>query len=140
MADKYRRMNVAQILDSTTVVVAGEGAAWLKEGDQLQIVAVGKEVPGIGLPLVVPKATLYVTSAAGPYAVARTESYETETSLFPSLTSTRVRRRYQMTINEKQMVGNPAASPVAVGDAVIRADGMSSFLNFLKSAQGEQGQ
>jgi len=87
----------------------------------------------------VPKATIRVTTATGPYAVARTLSYEvevTEPSPFAVITAPTKRtetRRYQLTVDDKQVSGNPANNPVSVGDPVIRPGQLPQFIIFLKS-------
>jgi hypothetical protein len=139
-AKSFLPMQVGQILDHTTVVVTGPGVAGLAPGQDLEILAVGREIPNLGVPLVVSKATVEVESVAGLYLVARTKTSETEVSNSPSLpligteSSTRaVTRREQLTVEDQNLVGNPARTPVRVGDPVIRPEDLPQFIKHLVS-------
>jgi hypothetical protein len=142
MADLFQPMKVAQILDKTTVVITGDSVPSLSTGDRLWILAVGREIPGVGLPLVVAKAAVEVTSIPGPYLVARTPTYEEETPSNPlygtlgslgsqSKTKT-ITRRQVLTVEEKELIGNPSNTPVTVGDPVIRPADLQSFVASLR--------
>jgi hypothetical protein len=83
-------MQIGQILDKTTVVIVGPGVEGLKVNEELQILAVGHEIPNLGVPLVVPKAQVRLENVAGAYGIARTGTYEVEvspTAAFSALTS-----------------------------------------------------
>jgi hypothetical protein len=139
MADQpFAPMQIGQILDKTTVVIIGPGVDKLTVNDELQILAVGREIPNVGVPLVVPKAHVRVYSVAGAYVVARTGTYEVEVSAGDFTTFSRTfmqprkeTRRYELAVDEKQMVGNPSNTPVAVGDPVIKPGDLPRFLESL---------
>jgi hypothetical protein len=138
----YLPMQIGQILDKTTVVVIGPGVEGLKINDDIQILAVGKEIPNLAVPLIVPKAALKVQSTAGAYVVARTSTYDVEIdpgapwrSVFDTGKRTET-RRHQLTVDEGQMVGNPSNTPVAVGDPVIKPGDLARFIAFLRSQEG----
>jgi hypothetical protein len=142
--NEYRPMQVGQILDKSTVVITGPGVENLKIGDELQILAVGREIPTIGVPLVVPKAVVLVQSNAGPYVLARTGTYEAEVDPISSLGSigslylgkTKEMRRYELRVDDKQIVGNPATSQVSVGDPVIKPSDLQRFIASLRAKPG----
>jgi hypothetical protein len=110
---------IAEILDKTTVVIKGTGLESLDPGDELSIVAIGPILPSIGVPLVVQKADLVVDSASKYYAIAKTPQYEVTVEGLPALTGfmgpRKEWRRDALKVDEKQVVGNPAWKPVAVG-------------------------
>jgi len=145
MADDFLWMRVAQILDKTTVVISGPGTEGLTEGNELRILAVGREIPNVGVPLVVPKATVRVASNTGPYVVARTTTYEVEItsrSPFDVLSggdrTRKETRRHELTVNEKDLIGNPASSPVAVGDPVVRPADLAEFVAYLAGQRSQE--
>jgi hypothetical protein len=131
----YRPMQVGQILDRTTVVIIGPGIEGLKHDDDLQILVVGREIPGLGVPLVVPKAQLRVQSVAGAYVVARTATYDVEVAATVNpgapVQSRMETRRYELKVDEAQLVGNPSNTPVAAGDPVIRPLDLPRFMRAL---------
>jgi hypothetical protein len=146
MADvPFQPMQVGQILDKTTVVIIGPGVDALKLNDELHILAVGREIPNLGVPLVVPKGVLFVQSVAGAYVVARTDTYEVETNqtfgslaiLAPGRTET---RRRQLSVDETQLAGNPSNTPVSVGDPVIRPADLPRFIASLSSKPNRYGE
>ena len=65
------RLEVAEILDSTTIVVSGTGVSQLRKGEELLIVGIGPVVRSTNLPLVVPKREVVVTMVSPAYAIAR---------------------------------------------------------------------
>ena len=97
------------------------------------VLAVGREIPSLRVPLVLPKASVYVTNVAGPYVVARTATYEVTIEILPVLGGRKETRRRELPVNEKELVGNPASSPVAVGDPVIRAGDEALYVTYLQS-------
>lgn len=139
MSDDYEPFTIAQILDSTTIVIVGNGVESLRPEEELQIVATGLNIPGLNVPLVVPKAHVEVSNVAGLYALARTTTFTTQESS-PNLASIgaalagvrTVTKRRQLDVTESQVVGNPANKPVAVGDFVIRPDDLPRLVNFLQ--------
>lgn len=138
--DEFRPMEVAQILDKTTVVISGGGASKLKVGDTLHILAVGREIPMLRVPLIVPKATVNVTNVAGAYVIARTTTYEVEVdplgtlklSIGAALGPRRETVRRELNVNEKELLGNPATSPVTVSDPVVAEGQLPQFIAYLQ--------
>jgi hypothetical protein len=130
-------MQIGQILDKTTVVVIGPGVAELKDDEPLDILAVGREIPSAGVPLVIPKARVRVTTVAGAYVIARAETYEVDTTthvyeILASSPRTRTeRKRRVLSVDESQVVGNPAGTPIVVGDPVIRPGDLLRFIKAL---------
>jgi hypothetical protein len=133
MPEEYRPMQVGQILDKTTVVVIGPGIVDVRPGEALQILAVGREVPGVGAPLIIPKATIKVGNITSAYVIARTTTYEAEVSSNPfellGPTTRKVTRHYELTVDESKMIGNPASTPVTVGDPVIKLNDLARFIS-----------
>jgi hypothetical protein len=129
-------MHISQILDKTTVVVAGEGVERLSVGDSLLILAIGTPLPGIGVPLVVKKADLEVDSVTQYYAVARTPEYDvvvqdsvaTIASVFGPK---KIRKRDQLRVDESILMGNPAAGPVRIDDPVVEEGELSEYVEML---------
>ena len=136
MAEEYQPLKVAQLLDKTTVVVAGPRVEALSVGEELQILAVGRDIPGVDAPLIVPKALLKVTSVAGAYAIARTTTYEAQEDPMNwanPLSRRTVTRHYSLTVNDADLVGNPGQAPVRVGDPVIRPQDLSLLVAYIKT-------
>lgn len=128
MTDIYR---VAQVLDRSTVTITGPiENIW--EGVDLVVVAIGAIVPGTTERLVIPKARLEVTSTARTYAVAqskeRSRTVERPTFAILSMTERHtVREREKLNVLDKELVGNPAAGPIRVGDVVIKKEDLKEF-------------
>jgi hypothetical protein len=118
-----------------SVVIIGPGIEGLKPDDDLQILVVGREIPGLGVPLVVPKARLRVQSVAGAYVVARTATYDVEVAATVNpaapVQSRMETRRYELKVDETQLAGNPSNTPVAAGDPVIRPSDLPRFMRAL---------
>lgn len=139
MSEEYEPFTIAQILDTTTLVIVGTGVGALRKDEELQIVATGLNIPGLNVPLVVPKAYVEVANVAGLYAIARTTTFTTQetpsslAALGAALGAARtVTKRRQLDVNESQVIGNPANKPVAVGDFVIRPEDLPLLVNYLQ--------
>ena len=127
---------ISQILDRNTVAVTGAGIDELTEGQDLIILAVGKPLPDTVVPLVVPKAQLEVTLAAGAYVLARppevTERIKSNLLDMMSRETTH-RVRPDLSVADNDIGGNPARQPVRIGDIVIRKHDLKAYV------QGIQG-
>jgi hypothetical protein len=137
MADqKSFGMKISQLLDKTTVVVAGEGIERLGVGDMISVLAIGPKIHGVSVPLVIPKAELEVDAVTKYYVIARSLEYETtvDTGLaaaIAGMTQQKVRRRDQLRVDEKQLIGNPALAPVTIGDPVVATGELSEYVDHL---------
>jgi hypothetical protein len=136
MAEQKFDLKVAQLLDKTSIVVAGEGVGRLSEGSSILVIAIGPKLQGLSVPLVVPKAELVVDSVTKFYAIARSPEYETTveggfSALATAMSPRKVYRRDPLRVDEKQLVGNPGATPIAVGDPVILHNELSMFVDYL---------
>jgi hypothetical protein len=137
-------LEVVAISDATTLIVAGPGVDELAENDELYVVAVGESViPKTDAPYVVPKAKLEVTFQAGVYAIARppVEEVTVKTSTYLALeafTEKKVRRRPDLQVDEKQMIGAPKRGPIKIGDQVVRAGDLASFIAYLAAERKKQ--
>lgn len=135
-------MEVAEILDKTTLVITGEGVDSLQEDDELYILSAGRHIRGTSVPLLIPKAKVVVTAPAGEYAIAQSQTVE-ETEPSPLITSARmfapVTRRYRpaLSVDEKAMIGNPARSPITIGDPVVRSDDLPNFVKRMAEEQAD---
>ena len=133
------RLQVAQILDKTTLVISGTGIDQLHKDEDLWVVGTGSVVANTELPLVVPKATVVVTMIAPAYVIARPKVIEEEVpvqSMFTGILPPQpgyktVRRRPGLNVDEQTLAGNPGSTPVRVGDAVIRPEDISAFVALL---------
>lgn len=135
-------LEVTALLDRRTVVVGGRGLDVLHIGEQLLILAVGNPLPGVGARLVMPKATVEVLQHAGAYVLAASPAQEEEVASSLSVFMNRstpkiVRRRPDMNVDEKAIIGNPANEPVRVGDPVIRPSDLADFVAAL-AAEGAE--
>jgi hypothetical protein len=135
-------MTVSQLLDKTTVVIAGTGVQSLKAGDDLLILAIGPKLPGLDVPLVVRKADVVVETATKYYAVARTPEYEATVesgiAVLSGMSNKKVWRRDPLKVEEGQLIGNPGWGPVAVGDHVIKAGELSDFVDHLAATASKK--
>ena len=66
----YPVLQVSQILDKYTLVVAGQNVDQLSDGESLVILARGANVP-VDVPLFVSKASVVVSEVPGPYAIVK---------------------------------------------------------------------
>lgn len=135
-------MEVSEILDKTTFVITGKGMESVQRGSRLTILAVRGKVKNTNAPLVLPKATVEVTSHAGEYVIARPQITESDESLGGILALTMnskrtVRRREPLQVEDDSLTGNPAHAPVKVGDPVIREEDLSEYVK-LKSIEQRQ--
>jgi hypothetical protein len=134
--DDVAMMRVSEILDRTTIVIAGEGVESLTIGTELQVLAVGRPLKGIGVPLLVPKANVEVTSVAGVYAIARSPVYtEQKSTLVTDLFSRSVTKRDALNVDESNLLGNPASAPIAKGDPVVRPNQLAELVKALSDSR-----
>jgi hypothetical protein len=129
MAEEMQ-LEVAEILDDSTLVIGGKGAGRLQNHETLLVLGVGPPVRGTDLPLVVPKRSVEVTMVAPAYAIVRPEVIEEEVEVpgyrggisalaIPPPTKI-VKRRPKLHVEEKALAGNPGSTPIRVGDPVVR--------------------
>jgi hypothetical protein len=123
---------VSQILDKTTLVIAGAGVETLLEGDILLVLAKGAPLTGTDIPVFVPKAKVEVTLAAGPYAIARPPEVKVVhrdyfAPMLPGGERVSVERP-TLRATESQMTGNPAFVPIGVGDPVVRPADLKTYV------------
>jgi hypothetical protein len=132
-------MQVSQILDKSTVVLTGDKLDDLTKGDELFILAKGSNVGATGAPLYLPKATVEVDAIVpGHYLIAKSPTYEVEETtnsllsggVFGPQTRT-VTKRATLRVTESELVGNPALTPVKVGDTVIRERDFGAFVTWM---------
>jgi hypothetical protein len=132
-------LEIAAFVDPTTVVIVGHRVAYLKEGEELFVLGVGDiNIPKTDVPLVVPKVSLEVTATAGVYAVARTPA-EVTLVQNPMMTfaaevlerTQSIVRRQPLTKDDIQFLGNPAKTPVKVGDIVVVKSDLSKYIEWL---------
>jgi len=133
-------MTISQLLDKTTVVIAGNGIDQLSVGDRVSVLAIGPKVHGLTVPLIVPKAELEVDAVTKYYVIARSPQYETlvDTGIGAALagmTKQKVLRRDQLRIDEKELIGNPALASITVGDPVVPTGELSEFVDYLAAKQ-----
>jgi hypothetical protein len=132
-------MKISQLLDLNTVVVGG-AISGIPKGSTLLVLSVGAPVPGTDAPLVLPKTELEVTQSTAHYLVARPPLVEVSSNLFTAALELQRTKmvRPQLQIDEKELQGNPALSPVRIGDIVIRQGDLASYVDIL--AKGPSGQ
>ena len=126
-----KTMKVAEILDKTTLVISGEGVELLLEDDEIYILSVGREIRDSKVTLIVPKAKVVVTAAAGAYAIARSQLVEVIEDPMRTLTLMMPRKRQvrpALSVDEDAMVGNPGRSPIAIGDPVVKSDDLPDLV------------
>lgn len=138
-------LEVAEILDTTTLVVSGLGVDQLEHGERLMIVGVGPIVRNTNTPLVVPKRSVQVTMVSPAYALVRPEVtdevIQPPSAIFESVISTKpktVRRRAPLNVDEKGLAGNPGSAPVRVGDPVVRPTDLAAFVAMLTEARAQK--
>jgi hypothetical protein len=119
-----RVFTVSAILDKTTLVITGSTVKDLWAGQKLLVLAVGQQIPGSAVPLVVPKARVEVTVAAGAYVLARPETQDVLLGFQTGLT----RRRPALDVDEGSLLGNPGSGPIKVGDPVILEDSLAEYV------------
>jgi hypothetical protein len=86
------------------------------------------------------KEVLEVTLSAGAYAIARTPVEEKQVAMFGlenilSQMKT-VERRPPLSVNEKEMLGNPGRRLVKVGDVVVPTNNIPNYVEWLAQANG----
>lgn len=132
---RFPLLQVSEILDKTTLVVVGSGIDSLREGETLVVVAVGAPVGSTGVPLVVPKAKLEVTSVLSQYAIVRPEAEEVEERPISTMLAMTAGRKYwrrpALDVDEKDLRGNPARTNIARGDPVLRLSDVKAYSAFL---------
>lgn len=134
-------LKVAKILDKVTLILTGLGIDKIEEREQLIVVGVGPSIGEVGLQLAIPKATVEVSAHAGSYLIAKSLQYEEEIwdygplgGLGMSLREPKkksVYRRGELKVVEDELSGNPAATPIAVGDPVIRRGDFRAYASAL---------
>jgi hypothetical protein len=131
-------LKIVAFIDESTVIVAGDNIEQIDDADELYILGESDvTVPGIGAPLVIPKASLVVQTAAGVYAVARTPGRNVTVNLGVQAAmnrafapqATRVRRPALLT-DKTQFIGNPGSGAVTVGDRVVRKSDLKKFMKW----------
>lgn len=138
-------LSVLKILDKQTLVLAGSNLNQINIGSQLVVLAEGPRLEEIGgIPLVIVKAEIEVVEHAGKYLIAsppgREVKYESSLSAIArGLGPTTVFTRPDLTIQEKDMIGNPSKRAVAIGDAVIRRKDLELYVDSLSLKKGEEG-
>ncbi len=135
MATEIQVLKVLKLLDRQTVLIGGGDLSRFQEGTEVDVLAVGSPLQEVeGVPLVIPKARLEVTSNAGAYLVASpVVTTSDETDVFSTVYRTRkVRRREPLNVAETDLAGNPAGRPIVVGDPVIEAGKLQDFVNGMK--------
>lgn len=134
-------LRVAHILDRTTVVIVGERVETLKPGEELMICYVGQSVGDTGAPLVIPKATVVVATANGPYVVARSRTYDAPDNYSVAAILGQmgtVKKSENLNVDDKTVIGNPANSPVAPGDVVLKAADIAAYVRRETKVEGKQ--
>lgn len=134
MAEDLVVLKISQILDRTTVIVAGSGVNKIRPLEDLVVVAVGQPVFGTQAPLVVPKARLEATVITEHYLIAR-PPVTNQASLLSVMDSMK-KGRSALTVSDEDLQGNPGQEPVRVGDIVLRADEISDYVTHLVKEQG----
>jgi hypothetical protein len=139
--DDVPMMRVSDILDRTTLVIAGPGVEKLTVGEELHIFAVGKEISGLGIPLVVPKATVEVTSVAGVYAIARSPEYTEKVSAFAlDMFGRTVSKRDALNVDEKSLKGNPGSAPIRPGDPAVQLSKLPELVKALAAVAAKSSE
>jgi hypothetical protein len=131
MTEPYPRLEVTRILDKSTIVVAGRSIEELHHGEKVFVLASAGSIDG--KPIYIPKATLEITLHGGTYAIARPEAIEVEESspfaaFVQGAVVRKVRRRPSLSVVDEEVQGNPATSPIRVGDPVIRTGDLTKFI------------
>jgi hypothetical protein len=112
----------------------------VKVGEQLLVLAYGGKMDELGgVPLVVPKAGVEITSHAGSYVIAKppliTEQEPGWSAAIAAMGTRTVTKRPLLDVTEAAIVGNPAGRPIEPGDHVIRERDLAEFVKHLtKSA------
>lgn len=130
----FPNLVIAEVLDKSTVVLTGENVELLHLDDDLVVLAVGGIVRGTSVPLVLPKAELVVTSVSSIYVVARTKVRVTQepsplsAMIIAGAGSRTVRTQEVLSVDDSILKGNPASSPVLIGDPVVRRSDIPKFI------------
>ena len=145
MGEYVHLYEVAEIIDRTTIAITGP-VNNLSEGDDLLVIAVGPPVGNTGTPLVIQKARLEVSLVVGDeYAVCRSPAREVTRTVRAGLGVSALfgdekvthRERPNLPVEDKSQRGNPAMTPIRVGDPVLVPSQVSAYALHLKELAEE---